>query len=55
MAIRTNEMKAAMAAGRLAVAFGVNRWRSVDAGGIAKSAGYEWLDRKSTRLNSSHT
>jgi 2-keto-3-deoxy-L-rhamnonate aldolase RhmA len=43
MAIRPNEMKAAMAAGRLAVAFGVNRWRGVDAGGIAKSAGYEWL------------
>ncbi len=43
MAIRPNRMKAAMAAGKLATSFNVNRWRSVDVAEIARAAGYEWL------------
>lgn len=43
MAILPNQMKAAMNAGKLAAGLGVNRWRSVDAGLIAKAAGFEWL------------
>ncbi len=43
MAILSNQMKAAMSAGKLATGLGVNRWRSVDAAELAKAAGYEWL------------
>ncbi len=43
MAIRPNQMKALMAAGKLAASLNVNRWRSVDAADIAKAAGFEWL------------
>jgi 2-keto-3-deoxy-L-rhamnonate aldolase RhmA len=43
MAILSNQMKAAMSAGKLATGLGVNRWRRVDAAGIAKAAGFEWL------------
>lgn len=43
MAIRTNQMKAHMDAGKLAVALNVNRWRSVDIAEIAKATGFEWL------------
>lgn len=43
MALRRNVMKAAMDGGKLAVAMGVNRWRSVEIAELAKGAGYEWL------------
>lgn len=43
MAIRTNQAKAVMSAGKLATGFGVNRWRSVEAAEIARACGYEWL------------
>ena len=43
MAIRPNQMKALMSAGKLATSFNINRWRSVDAAEIARAAGYEWL------------
>ncbi|MGQ0674816.1 MAG: HpcH/HpaI aldolase family protein [Rhodospirillales bacterium] len=43
MAIRPNQMKALRSAGKLATSLNVNRWRSVDAAGIAKAAGFEWL------------
>ena len=43
MAIRRNELKAHMDAGRLAAGLGVNRWRGVEPGEIAKAAGFEWL------------
>jgi 4-hydroxy-2-oxoheptanedioate aldolase len=43
VAIRPNQMKAVMSAGKLATAFGVNRWRSVEAAEIARTSGYEWL------------
>ena len=43
MAIRRNGMKAAMDSGKLAVAMGINRWRSVEVAELAKGAGYEWL------------
>lgn len=43
MAIIENTMKKKLEAGQLAVAFSVVHWRTVNAAGIAKECGFDWL------------